>query len=230
MLSTATTTAKRRRDVARRPANPHQDRRAVTPNPPTPHPRPNYLADVERVDADRVARGVVRARLLVDDHEREVAVEVRGDVVAVLVVRVDDHLAVRLRAERRLVRELGAKRLRWGVARGRRPPRSGGEVGRTGMANGEANRSSPDRRATGRTRDGMPLDRPASAGAPRGEERRGAVRGATGACGPTSERLVAFRPSRGRSARVRRPHLVVVDLAVDRADARAVVREERLVA
>ena len=56
-------------------------------------------AHVERVDADRVARGVQLARRLVQQHEREVAVEHRGGLLAVHLVQVHDALAVAARAE-----------------------------------------------------------------------------------------------------------------------------------
>mmetsp|Transcript_33197 Transcript_33197/g.104424 ORF Transcript_33197/g.104424 Transcript_33197/m.104424 type:complete len:205 (-) Transcript_33197:331-945(-) len=68
-------------------------------------------AHVERVYAHGVARRVDVAGPVVENHKRKVTVELRGDVDAELVVAVDDHLAVRLGAERRRVLELRSQLL-----------------------------------------------------------------------------------------------------------------------
>ena len=62
-------------------------------------------AHVERVDADRVARRVDLARLLIEQHEREVAVELGRHVDADLIVQVHNHLAVGLGAKGGLILE-----------------------------------------------------------------------------------------------------------------------------
>jgi hypothetical protein len=56
-------------------------------------------APVQRVDPNGVPRSIVITRILVEDHEGEVAVEHRGDIVTVLVIEMHDGFAVGIGAK-----------------------------------------------------------------------------------------------------------------------------------